>query len=111
MISIFVTNLTEKKLIDGFAGVKYTFKPGEPLEVPIEVAKHVFGYGDENKEPYLARLGWIRTTNDLEDGLAILEKWVFSDRPPEKNHSLSPVVERVPLQAVKQTEGKVRSVA
>jgi len=111
MTSIFVTNGTEKKLIDGFAGVKYEFKPSETVEVPLEVAKHVFGYGFEDKEPFLARLGWITTINDLEDGLARLAKWEFSSEPPKKNHSLSPVVERVPLRAIKQTEGKVRSVA
>jgi hypothetical protein len=111
MTSIFVTNGTEKKLIDGFAGVKYEFKPGETIEVSIEVAKHVFGYGYEDKEPYLARLGWIKTTNDLEDGLLLLSKWSFSDQAPKKNQSLSPLVEQVPLQIVKSAKGKVLSVA
>jgi hypothetical protein len=111
MTSIFVTNGTEKKLVDGFGGVKYEFKPGETVEVPIEVAKHVFGYGYEDKEPFLARLGWIKTTNDLEEGFILLSKWTFSDKPPQKNQSLSPLVERVPLQVVKSAKGKVLSVA
>ena len=73
--------------------------------------KAIFGYGDDNKEPYLARLGWITTANDMEKGLELLSKWLFSTEPPKKNDSLSPVVERVPLAVVKQRGGKVLSAA
>lgn len=111
MSTIFVTNNSEKKLTDGFAGVQYLFEPGKTVEIPIEVARHVFGYEDRNKEPYLARLGWIRTQNDLEQGLELLSKWDLSLEPPKKNQSLSPLVERVPLESVKITRGKVLSVA
>jgi len=111
MTSIFVTNNSDRKLKDGFAGVQYSFMPGETVEIPVEVAKHVFGYGDGNKEPYLARLGWIKTQNDLDDGMALLAKWDFSDQPPKKNQSLSPLVERVPLEVVKHPKGKVLSAA
>lgn len=111
MINIFVTNNSDKVLKDGYAGKFYTFGKGETVEVPIEVAKHVFGYGDENKEPYLARLGWIKTANDLDDGLDRMAKWQFTDQPPKKNDSLSPIVERVPLEVVKPRGGKVLSAA
>ena len=111
MTSIFVTNNSDRKLKDGYAGVQYSFMPGETTEIPVEVAKHVFGYGDENKEPYLARLGWIKTANDLDDGLDRMSKWQFTDQPPKKNDSLSPIVERVPLEVVKPRGGKVLSAA
>ena len=87
------------------------FGKGQTVEVPLEVAKHVFGYGDANKEPYLARLGWIKTANDLDDGLDRMTKWQFTDQPPKKNDSLSPIVERVPLEGVKPRGGKVLSAA
>lgn len=111
MSMIFVTNKSDKVLKDGYAGKVYTFGKGETVEIPLEVAKHVFGYGDDNKEPYLARLGWITTANDMEKGLELLSKWVLSTEPPKKNDSLSPVVERVPLAVVKQRGGKVLSAA
>jgi hypothetical protein len=110
-MNIFVTNYSDKVLKDGYAGKFYTFGKGETVEVPIEVAKHVFGYGDANKEPYLARLGWIRTANDLDEGLERMSKWKFADQPPKKNDSLSPIVERVPFEVVKSRGGKVLSVA
>lgn len=93
----FVTNNSDVELIDGFAGIKYTFAPGKTIEVPAEVVRHVFGYQAENKEPYLARLGWIKTKNDLPSGIERLSKFVISEDAPKENRSLSPAVERVPL--------------
>ena len=109
MLTIFVTNNSDKTLVDGWNGVEYTFKPNSTVEVPEIVAKHVFGYGDNDKEPYLARLGWIHSKNDLKEGLALLAKWEFSTEAPKKDRSLSPMVEKVPLPAERRTGGKVLS--
>jgi hypothetical protein len=106
MSNIFVTNHTEKSHKDGYGGVFYEFEPNKTVEIPDDVACHIFGYGEKNKEPYLARLGWIVTSNDLSKGLEILAKWEFSTEPPKKNQSLSPLVERVPL-PIKKAGGKV----
>ena len=106
MSAIFVTNNSDKKLTDGFGGVFYEFPKSKTVEIPEEVARHVFGYGDDNKEPYLARLGWIVSRNDLNKGLEILAQWDISTEPPKKNQSISPLVERVPLPA-KKVGGKV----
>jgi len=106
MSNIFVTNHTDKTHKDGYGGVFYVFEPNKTVEIPVEVARHIFGYGEDNKEPYLARLGWIVTSNDLDKGLEILTKWDISTEPPKKNQSLSPLVERVPL-PVKKAGGKV----
>ena len=111
MTTIYVTNRSDKPLKDGFAGQFYEFKPGSTVELSEEVARHIFGYGDENKEPYLARLGWAKTTNDLEEGLKRLAQWELSTEPPKKNQSLSPLVERVPLPSQKKAGGKILSVA
>ena len=106
MSNIFVTNHSDKKLTDGLGGVFYEFPKGKTVEIPEEVARHIFGYGEKDKEPYLARLGWIKTHNELDDGLKILEQWEISPEPPKKNQSISPLVERVPLPA-KKVGGKV----
>jgi hypothetical protein len=111
MSTIFVTNHSDKSLTDGFGGKFYEFKPNTTVEVPEEVARHVFGYGDQNKEPYLARLGWIKTANELDAGLRILEQWDLSNQTPSKNQSLSPLVERVPLPSLRRSGGKVLSAA
>ena len=107
MSNIYVTNNTENTLKDGFGGVFYEFKPGETVEIPVETAHHIFGYGEDNKEPYLARLGWAKTSNDLPAGLEILQKWDLSTQAPKKNQSLSPLVERVPLPVSKRAGGKI----
>ena len=52
MSNIFVTNRSDKKLKDGYAGVFYSFPKDETVEIPEDVARHIFGYGDDNKEPY-----------------------------------------------------------
>lgn len=111
MSSIFVINRTDKKLKDGYAGVFYEFLPNQVVEVPLEVAQHVFGYGIDNKEPFLARLGWVKTANELDEGLERLSKWELLTEKPKKNDSLSPIVEPVPLRPVRAAGGKVLSAA
>ena len=111
MSNIFVTNNSDQNLKDGYGGVFYDFKKGSTVEIPEEVATHIFGYKVEDKAPYLARLGWAKTTNDLDEGLERLSKWDLSTTPPQKNQSLSPLVERVPLPSQKKGGGKVLSNA
>jgi len=110
MDTIFVTNHSDIELVDGWNGVKYDFKPGTTVELPTSIATHIFGYGVENKEPYLARLGWTKSQNDMKDGLAILSKWEFTNEAPKKDRVLSPVVEKVPL-PFKKAGGKIPSAA
>lgn len=95
MSDVFVTNHTDTVLEDGYDGVRYRFAPGDCIAIPEDVARHVFGYGLENREPCLVRLGWITTHNDLPSGLARLEKFEITET--ETRRSLSPVAERVPL--------------
>ena len=106
MSNIFVTNHSDKPLKDGFAGVVYDFLPGTTLEIPIETAKHIFGYEEQNKEVYLARLGWIKTANDLDTGFEILSKWELSTQPPKKNQLVSPVGGKSTSPFFKEGRGK-----
>jgi hypothetical protein len=107
MSNIFVTNNSDQDLKDGFGGVFYEFKPGSTVEIPEEFATHIFGYKEQDKMKYLARLGWVKTTNELKEGLERLSKWELSTEPPKKNQSLSPLVERVPLPSSKKAGGKI----
>lgn len=111
MSTIFVTNNSNIELSDGFSGVPYLFEPDTTVEIPIEAARHIFGYEDQNKIPYLVRLGWIKSMNDKKQGIEILAKWELSDRAPVKNQPVSPLVERVPLASVKRSGGKILQVA
>ena len=86
MANIYVTNKSEKPLKDGFSGIVYEFLPGKTVEIPEEAAQHIFGYKDDDKQPYLARLGWAKTSNDIEEGLKILAQWedLFRISHPDK---------------------------
>lgn len=111
MSTIFVTNNSDVKLRDGYAGEFYDFLPGKTVEIPIEVAHHVFGYGEEDKMPYLTRLGWLVNQNEVDKAFALLAKWDLSTEAPKKNQPLSPLVEKVPLPSDRKAGGKLLTVA
>lgn len=89
---VWVTNKGASTLKDRHLGVDYEFRPGVPVEVPESTARHIFGYGDDKKEPYLVRLGWLRLGVTREDGFKRLSEFVFSNNPPTMNHSVPSVV-------------------
>jgi hypothetical protein len=110
MQTVYVTNKWEKPITFSYNYISYTFPVGESVEVPLEAVCHIFGHNDPDKEPYMARLAMIQTKADIPAGLKILEKILITDQPPKKVHSLSPVVERVPLPP-KEVGGKVNVAA
>ena len=96
MTTIFVRNNGPHVLNDSFNGVSYAFEPGKEIEVPEVAAKHIFGYGDDNKEPYLVRLGWMKMSNQFNLAMEKLMEFSFSKEPSAKQvHLSAPVVERV----------------
>jgi hypothetical protein len=109
MPNVYVTNNTDKTLVTQYEFKELKFPSKETISVSEDCARHIFGYGISNKEPYMASLGFIRTTNDIPEGLKILDQYKISQDPPTKNHLLSPMVERVPLPS-KKGEGKVLSI-
>ena len=111
METVIVTNKGDTALTDGYGGGFYEFLRGKPVEVPVHVAKHVFGYGDENKEPYLARLGWIRSHSDLDSGIERLNKFEITSQPAQQNRSLPSAISVVPLRVEKHAGGKVNQRA
>ena len=109
--TVFVTNRTDTALTDGYGGIFYEFLKGKPVEVPVHVAKHVFGYVAENKEPYLARLGWIRSHADLNSGIERLNKFEITFQSAQQDRSLPSAVSVVPLRVEKHVGGKVNQRA
>lgn len=65
-----VTNNSKNKIIGRFDGVDYPFPIGESKDVPVHVANHVFGFGSpdgsQEKMRALANLGYLRTSDELE---------------------------------------------
>jgi hypothetical protein len=107
---MWVTNNSDKNLEDGYDGIRYTFPHGESIEIPMVVARHVFGFGDDNKSPYLIRLGWIQKSDDYQNALKRLQQFSFSPEKPTI-HSLSPVVDTKTLALPKKRSGVVVPIA
>lgn len=106
-MNVYVTNNWDKPIAFDYAFKLYEFPVGKTVEAPVDAVCHILGYMDADKEPYLARLGLIKTKNDLPEGMEILSKILISEEAPKQNHSLSPVMERVPLPSQKKAGGKV----
>ena len=94
---VYVTNNWEKPISCEYGCNEYVFPIWQTVKLSFAAAHHIFGYGEKDKVPYMASLGIIQTTNDIPEGLKILSKFDMYQEEPEKNDSLSPVVEQVPL--------------
>ena len=103
---VYVTNNSENKLTAEYAYEEYNFPAGKTVALSPQAARHIFGYGDDNKEPYLARLGFIRLHSELDEALEKLSKFEISDQPPQQNRSLPSAVGVVPLHVEKRAGGK-----
>ena len=95
MTTLFVRNNGDHQLVDSFNGTTYDFAVGKEVEIPETAAKHIFGYGDDNKEPYLVRLGWMKMNTDYPVAMERLGKFSFSRESSKPVHVSAPVVERV----------------
>lgn len=109
MNTLYVTNHWDKPIQFDYAFRMYEFPVGKRVEAPEDAVRHIFGYGAQDKEPFLARLGLIRTKNDIPEGLKILEKIIIAHPAQAQNHAQSPVVERVPLPASKRAGGNLKA--
>ena len=62
---------------DRYDGKDYVFEPNEAVIMNEDAARHIFGYGDPNKVPYLSRIGKMTTTQvEGEGGLKSAMKWL-----------------------------------
>ena len=103
---IYVTNNLDKDLYYEYNFVGYKFPVGKTVELTVPAARHIFGYGDENKEKYLVQLGLMRLHSELEEATEKFQKVTFSETAPSKGSSLPSAVGVVPLRIEKSVGGK-----
>lgn len=83
--TLWITNGNGEDYEDRFDGEDYYFAVGDPVEVPIDGACLMFGYGEDNKTSTLMRAGKAATANDLKSGLVWLANFAFNNaKPPEQ---------------------------
>lgn len=109
MRQVFVTNTSDTSLADRCGGVAYVFPAGETVEVPFNVAEHIFGHGFEDKEQFLVRLGWIKFNTDVPAALERLAKFLITDEAPKQDRYLPSAVGVVSLPVEKRVERTARS--
>ena len=90
MTTVYVTNRGEKALIDEYAYKTYKFPVNEPVEVGVDVARHLFGYEQEDKVPAMVRIGLCKSTNEIEEALDKLAKFEITLEKPKQDRFLSP---------------------
>jgi len=103
---VYVTNNSDKDLNFEYHFVGIEFPVGKTVEIPLQTAKHVLGYGDDNKEKYLVQLGLIRLHSELEEATEKFKRVVISEQTSEKYSSLPSAVGVVPLRLEKAVGGK-----
>ena len=77
--------------------VYVTNKWDKPISFSFEYVPYTFPVGETVEVPL--------------EGLKILSKILITDQPPKKGHSLSPVVEKVPLPPSVEAGGKFNAAA
>jgi hypothetical protein len=88
MSTVYVTNRGDLDHTDWYHGVFYHFRKGETIEMPSEAAQELLGYGHRNREPFVVRLGWSVTSNDMPKAMERLNRFEISPTPPEQNRVL-----------------------
>ena len=87
-----VRNGTDKAIKGRHGGEEYLFPVGETKVVRYETACHIFGLDQEDKTPALARLGWARSSDEIEDGIERLKKISFDELSLETSSDARPFV-------------------
>lgn len=72
-----VINKHNVRFRDRFDGKDYVFEPNDAVIMSEDAARHIFGYGDPNKLPYLSRIGVLTSTQvDGTGGTREALKWL-----------------------------------
>jgi hypothetical protein len=92
-----VTNKHPTRFRDRFDGKDYVFEPNEAVLMGDDAAKHIFGYGDPNKVPYLSRIGKMTTTavegtGGLKDAMKWLERFEFREQVLKMEDKVADVI-------------------
>ncbi len=71
-----------KQVINGrYDGKDYSFPFEQPVDVHIDVARHIFGFGLDDKTGALNRLGWATRSDMVDAALERLLRITFDDLP------------------------------
>ena len=112
-----VTNGLDEKIIARHDGIDMVWKPGDSHDISVLAARHIFGFGLDDKRRAFMQLGWVKTTDDVE---AAMEKMghisfeeveqVYRQSKPRRKALPAPVsATRVPSSMPGASEGEPSS--
>jgi hypothetical protein len=76
-----VVNTHDHEVVGRYNGEDYVFKPGEPEDIHISAAGHIFGFGMDDKTKALHALGVLRQSDELKAAMEYLGKIKFEPVP------------------------------
>lgn len=76
-----IKNNSTTDLKGRYDGVDYVFKVNQVTDVHEDVARHIFGFGDDDKTRSFLRLGWMANGATIEDALEKLNDFEFGEVP------------------------------
>jgi hypothetical protein len=104
MEKVWVVNKTDKELKTQWHGKDYSFLPGLPVEVLLDVAQNLFGYGLNDKFEFVVRYGWTKDSNDMPQALERLSKFEITNERPQGYRATSPAVDQFPAPVLDKRE-------
>jgi len=75
-----------------YANIEYSWKGGESLTMPIEAARHLFGFGLDDKAPAFHRIGLLSANTTLEWATELLGQCTF--QPLKQVYEIAPSAPR-----------------
>ncbi len=102
--NVYVTNRDSTPLRACYAFDWYTFPVGSSMEVSAALARHVFGWQQDDKTEALIALGFVKDAAGLGAALERLALYEIGHTPPT-NRSQPSAVGVVPLPAAKRAGG------
>ena len=97
MTTVYVTNVGDFDHSDSYCGFVYKFPRGISVEIPVEAAENLLGFGHDDKTDFVVRLGWSKTSQDMPKALEKLACLRVTQEPVQ-NRSLPSAVGAVSLQ-------------
>ncbi len=78
-----ITNDSDEVIEARYAGVDYTFRISEPVDMPLVAAHHIFGFGgnEQARANAFLRLGWTSTVAGIKEAQKRLAKIRFEELP------------------------------
>ena len=72
-----VRNRNSFDLVDRYNGQDFVFPVGKTVALDMDAARHIFGFGADDKAPFLTRQGWMRHSGEYDSAMKILNGFSF----------------------------------